>query len=209
MRGWYIEALVIAASVSAGQFIANNIDQKKNERQNNIWKHEMRQKWIASILKILIPTEVLSIHQGPRRSLWDKMKLRPHKQEKNQGWLKNLVLFTHYDNMMHTLPSLTSSLSSLFDLPTQFGDKYYDKKNSSWLVWYSGCIADPVFSVKPLKLWTIWLTRDTQGRYLERISLSFNPCLKNIRVGTIVSCVHKIEALTRTKFGEGWLRWCI
>lgn len=128
---------------------------KKNERKNNIWKHEMKQKWIASILKILIPTEVLSIHQGPRRSLWDKMKLRPHKQEKNQGWLKNLVLFTHYDNMMHTLPSLTSSLSSLFDLPTQFGDKYYDKKNSSWLVWYSGCIADPVFSVKPLKLWTM------------------------------------------------------
>ena len=115
----------------------------------------MKQKWIASTLKILIPTEVLSIHQGPRRSLWDKMKLRPNKQEKNQGWLKNLVLFTHYDNMMHTLPSLTSSLSSLFDLPTQFGDKYYDKKNSSWLVWYSGCIADPVFSVKPLKLWTM------------------------------------------------------
>ena len=53
------------------------------------------------------------------------------------------------------------------------------------------------------------LTRDTRGRYLERISLSFNPCLKNIRVGTIVSCVHKIEALMKTKFGEGWLRWCI
>ena len=154
MRGWYIKALVIAASVSAGQFITNNIA-KKNERQNNIWKHEMKQKWIASILNIVIPTEVLSIHQGPRRSLWDKMKLRPHKQEKNQGWLKNLVLFTHYDNMMHTLPSLTSSLSSLFDLPTQFGDKYYDKKISSWLVWYSGCIADPIFTVKPLMLWTM------------------------------------------------------
>ena len=154
MRGWYIKALVIAASLSAGQFITNNIAKKK-ERQNNIWKHEMKQKWIASILKILIPTEVLSIHQGPRRSLWNKMKLRPHKQEKNPDWLKNLVLFTHYDNMMHTLPSLTSSLSSLFDLPTQFGDKYYDKKISSWLVWYSGCIADPIFTVKPLMLWTM------------------------------------------------------
>lgn len=115
----------------------------------------MKQKWIASTLKILIPTEVLSIHQGPRRSLWNKMKLRPHKQEKNPDWLKNLVLFTHYHNMMHKLPSLTSNLFSLFDLPTQFGDKYYDKKNSSWLVWYSGCIADPVFTVKPLMLWTM------------------------------------------------------
>lgn len=137
--------------VSSLRIILTKKMKDKTIFENMKWnKNELHQYW-----KFLIPTEVLSIHQGPRRSLWDKMKLRPHKQEKNQGWLKNLVLFTHYDNMMHTLPSLTSSLSSLFDLPTQFGDKYYDKKNSSWLVWYSGCIADPVFSVKPLKLWTM------------------------------------------------------
>lgn len=50
MRGWYIEALVIAASVSAGQFIAINIDQKKMKDkaifENMKWnKNELHQYW--------------------------------------------------------------------------------------------------------------------------------------------------------------------